>query len=231
MTGESRGTSSDPGATASDACAGVLTGSIAASGSVDANTPGSYTRSYTVSDGNGNSATKTRTVNVVDTQPPTLTVTGDNPMTVECHGTFSDPGATASDACAGVLTGSIAASGSVDANTPGSYTRSYTVSDGNGHSATKTRTVNVVDTQPPTVTVTGDNPMTVECHGTFSDPGATASDASAGVLTGSSARSGSVDANTPGRSAERRAGTDGNGHSATKTRTENVVDTKPAALP
>src|SRR5439155_2761127 len=116
------------------------------------------TLTLTVNNGSAQSSSTT-TVTFNDNEPPTLTVTGDNPMTVECHGTFSDPGATASDACAGVLTGSIAASGSVDANTPGSYTRSYTVSDGNGHSTTQTRTVHVVDTQPPTVTGTGDQPV------------------------------------------------------------------------
>src|SRR5206468_12298379 len=133
LTVECHGAFTDPGATASDVCAGNLTGSIVASGSVDANTVGSYTRSYTVGDGQGNSDTKTRTVNVVDTQAPSITVVGANPLTVECHGAFSDPGATASDVCAGNLTSSIAASGSVNANTLGSYTRSYTVSDGQGH--------------------------------------------------------------------------------------------------
>src|SRR5439155_24551871 len=172
-----------PGATASDVCAGDLTRSIAASGSVDANTVGSYTRTETVSDGHGHSDIKTRTVNVVDTQPPSITVVGANPLTVECHGTFTLPGATASDVCAGRLTGSIAASGSVDANTVGSYTRSYTVSVGYATSVRPTRTVNVVDTQAPSIAVVGANPLTVECHGTFTDPGATASDVCAGNLT------------------------------------------------
>src|SRR5206468_3840174 len=97
--------------------------------------------------------TKTRTVNVVDTQAPAITLTGNNPLTVECHGSFTDPGATASDVCAGSLTSAIQASGSVDANTVGSYTRTYTAADGNGHSYTKTRTVNVVDTQPPAINI------------------------------------------------------------------------------
>src|SRR5206468_851996 len=139
LTVPSRRTSDRSGATASDVCAGNLTSSIVASGSVDANTVGSYTRSYTVNDGQGHSDTQTRTVNVVDTQPPSITVVGANPLTVECHGTFTDPGATASDVCAGDLTSSIAASGSVDANTVGSYTRTYTVSDGHGNSDTKDR--------------------------------------------------------------------------------------------
>src|SRR5439155_629210 len=161
LTVECHGTFTNPGATASDVCAGDLTGAIVASGSVDANTVGSYSRTYTVSDGQGHSDIKTRTVNVVDTQPPSITVAGANPLTVECHGTFTDPGATASDVCAGDLTSSIAASGSVDANTVGSYTRTYTVTDGHGNSDTQTRTVNVVDTQPPRLTGLGAKPVAV----------------------------------------------------------------------
>src|SRR5438093_10097827 len=213
LTVECHGTFTDPGATASDLCAGNLTSSIAASGSVAANRVGGYTRSYMVSDGQGNSDTKTRTVNVVDTQAPSIAVVGANPLTVECHGPFTDPGATASDVCAGNLTSSIVASGSVDANTVGTYTRSYAVSDGQGHSDTQTRTVNVVDTQAPSITVVGPNPMTVECHGAFSDPGATASDVCAGNLTSSIAASGSVDANTVGSYTRSYTVSDGQGHS------------------
>src|SRR5207249_2162813 len=230
LTVECHGTFTDSGATASDVCAGNLTSSIAASGSVDANTVGSYTRSYTVSDGHGHSDTQTRTVNVVDTQAPSITVVGANPMTVECHGTFTDPGATASDVCAGDLTSSIAASGSVDANTVGSYTRSYTVSDGHGHSDTQTRTVNVVDTQAPSISLVGANPLTVECHGAFTDPGATASDVCAGNLTSSIASSGSVDANTVGSYTRSYTVSDGQGNSDTKTRTVNVVDTQAPSI-
>src|SRR5436309_698057 len=211
----------------SDACAGSLTSSIQASGSVDANTVGSYTRTYTVADGNGHSDTKTRTVNVVDTQAPKITLVGDDPLTVECHGSFTDPGATASDVCAGSLTSAIQASGSLDANTVGSYTLTYTVADGNGHSDTKTRTVNVVDTQPPTLTLLGDNPLTVECHGSFTDPGATASDACAGSLTSAIQASGSLDANTVGSYTRTYTVSDGQGHSDTKTRT--VKDRKSVA--
>src|SRR5436309_10317854 len=214
----------------SDACAGSLTSSIQASGSVDANTVGSYTRTYTVADGNGHSDTKTRTVNVVDTQAPKITLVGDDPLTVECHGSFTDPGATASDVCAGSLTSAIQASGSLDANTVGSYTRTYTVADGNGHSDTKTRTVNVVDTQPPTLTLLGDNPLTVECHGTFTDPGAAASDACAGNLTSAIQASGSLDANTVGKIGRASCRADGNGQADTKTRTVNVVDTQAPAI-
>ena len=53
-------------------------------------------------------------------------------------------------------------SGSVDANAPGAYTLTYSASDpSNNPAASKTRTVNVVDTTPPTITLNGASSMTV----------------------------------------------------------------------
>lgn len=71
-------------------------------------------------------------------------------MTVECHTSFTDPGATATDACAGSFAAT--PSGTVNVNAPGSYTITYNASDPAGNAATPvTRTVNVVDTTPPTI--------------------------------------------------------------------------------
>src|SRR6202022_3096066 len=109
---------SGPGATASDGCAGDLTSAITVGGSVNPNLVGSYTLTYSVSDGSHISTT-TRTVNVVDTIAPTITLNGPNPLTVECHTLFTDPGATASDGCAGNLTSAIIVGGSVNANAVG----------------------------------------------------------------------------------------------------------------
>jgi len=77
---------------------------------------------------------------------------------VECHGGFTDPGATAFDACAGSV--DVSVSGSVNANDPGSYTLTYTADDGNGNTNSTTRTVNVVDTTPPSITQCA-SPMTL----------------------------------------------------------------------
>ncbi|HVS80565.1 MAG TPA: immunoglobulin-like domain-containing protein [Pyrinomonadaceae bacterium] len=172
MTVECHTSFTDPGATANDSCAGPV--SVTASGSVNANAVGTYTITYSATDG-PNTATATRTVQVVDTTKPTLTLSGANPMTIECHTGFTDPGATASDTCAGDLTGAIVVSGSVNPNAFGDYTLTYSVSDGS-NTQTATRIVHVVDTTPPTITVNGANPMTVECHTSFTDPGATAHD-------------------------------------------------------
>jgi Domain of unknown function (DUF5011)/Regulator of chromosome condensation (RCC1) repeat/HYR domain len=59
--------------------------------------------SWTVTDTSGNSVNGTQTVTVVDTIPPVVTLTGAAAMTVECHSGFVDPGARATDACAGAL--------------------------------------------------------------------------------------------------------------------------------
>src|SRR5439155_7781831 len=108
--------------------------------------------------------------------PPLLTVQGANPMTNECHGVLVDPGATASDDCAGSRP--VTTNSTVNANAPGVYQISYSASDGNGNSATNTRTVYVVDTTPPVITLNGSASVTVECHlGTYYEQGASVSDA------------------------------------------------------
>ncbi|MEI6516844.1 MAG: hypothetical protein WCO77_12795, partial [bacterium] len=54
---------------------------------------GVYTVRYNVNDGNGNSALEvTRTVNVVDTTKPVITLLGASPVTVECRGSYTDAG-------------------------------------------------------------------------------------------------------------------------------------------
>jgi uncharacterized repeat protein (TIGR01451 family) len=139
----------DPGATATTACGTPI--SFTVTGTFDMHTPGTYVLTYTATDGSA-SASVQRTVTITaDNTAPTITLNGANPLTVECHGTFHDPGATAHDACAGDFAAT--ASGSVDPNTPGTYTITYNATDPSGHAATPvTRTVNVVDTTPPTIT-------------------------------------------------------------------------------
>ena len=141
---------SDAGATATDSYDGDLTSSIATNNNVDSNTVGSYTVTYTVTDSSGNTATASRTVNVVDTTAPVITISGANPVDVDLGTTYNDAGASATDANDGDLTSSITVSSNVDTNTVGTYTVTYTVSDAAGNQATETRTVNVVDNNNPT---------------------------------------------------------------------------------
>ena len=102
---------------------------------------GTYT--LLVSNNVGN-ASAIASVTVLDTTPPVITLNGPNPMTVECHSTFADAGATALDACAGPV--AVVTTGSVNPNAAGTYTLTYTANDGSGNLANTNRTVNVVDT-------------------------------------------------------------------------------------
>jgi hypothetical protein len=224
MTVECHTTYTEPGATAHDTCAGDF--AATPSGNVNVNTPGSYTITYNASDLSGNAATPvTRTVNVVDTTAPTINLAGSNPMTVECHTTYTEPGATAHDTCAGDFAAT--PSGNVNVNTPGSYTITYNASDLSGNAATPvTRTVNVRDTSAPAITIIGDNPATVICHTSYTDAGATALDACAGVLTATP--SGIVNVNAVGPYTITYTATDPAGNTSTATRTVNVTNVAPS---
>src|SRR5207247_6474858 len=97
----------------------------------------------------GNAGTNTRTVYIVDTTRPVVTVLGGNPLTNECHAAFTDPGATANDTCAGSL--GVVTNNTVNPNTPGIYTIGYSATDTSGNAGTNTRTVYIVDTTPPSL--------------------------------------------------------------------------------
>lgn len=227
----------DPGASAGDDCDGAepVTSSISGPGgatSVNTTVPGEYTVTYTATDGT-HSATATRTVLVgsfsedevdqpaTSNTPPTVTLIGAAEITIECGTPFTDPGATA-EVCGGSI--AVTTTGTVDIHTPGVYSITYSAT-ANGFTTEKTRTVTVeADNTAPTITLDGANPMTVECHTTFTDPGAVAHDACAGDFPATA--SGSVNANVVGTYTLTYNATDPSGHAATPvTRTVNVVDT------
>ena len=155
-----------------------------------------------------------------DNVPPVITINGSNPATVELGTTYTDAGATANDEFHGATP--VTSSGTVDTNTVGSYTITYTATDKDGNTATATRTVNVVDTTAPVVTVTGDNPATTELGDTYTDAGATATDASGTVEV---VTTGTVDTDTVGEYTLTYTSTDASGNAGTATRTVNVTDT------
>jgi len=84
------------------------------------------------------------------TTPPVLTLLGDNPLTFEAAATYTDPGATATDNAAGNIT-PVITSNTVVSNVPGSYQVTWTATDAGGLIDSETRTVNVVDTTPPSI--------------------------------------------------------------------------------
>jgi hypothetical protein len=217
----------DPGARANDVCDGDLTSAIVRSGSVNPNVLGNYSLTYRVTDPQGQSATPvSRSVSVRDTQAPAVTVAGPLSVAVECGSSYTDPGATASDACAGAL--SVVATGTVNPTTPGNYSVSYSATDPSGNRGTSavSRSVTVADNAPPVLALNGPAVQSLECGSPYADPGATANDACFGDLTGSIVRSGSVNSGAVGSYALAYNVTDGAGLSApTVARTVNVADT------
>ena len=109
---------------------------------VNINSEGSYTITYTATDASNNSTQKTRTV-IVDGTQPTLTLNGANPYYHTKGQAFDmetmpvNPPYTASDTN-GVT---VVTSGTVDINTEGTYTITYTATDNAGNQTVKTRTV------------------------------------------------------------------------------------------
>ncbi|WP_274365625.1 immunoglobulin-like domain-containing protein [Paenibacillus thermotolerans] len=132
----------DAGAIAQDDIDGDLTNQISVTGSVFTEQLGSYVIRYNVSDSTGNSAEEqTRTVHVVDTTRPIITLLGDNQYVISQGGAFTDPGATASDNFDGDLTDRIVITGEVDSTKPGTYVLRYSVSDGSGNAADRVERV------------------------------------------------------------------------------------------
>ena len=100
-----------------------------------------------------------RTVNVVDTTVPIITLLGSNPQIIEVGTAYAELGATATDNYDGDITASIVIDATaVNTSVLGSYFVTYNVTDSEGNAATQvTRTVTVVDTTAPVITLVGAN--------------------------------------------------------------------------
>jgi hypothetical protein len=222
----------DPGVLAVDACAGDLSGSVIRWGLVDTGTPGDYPVQYALEDDSGNAARPVyRTFHVVDDFPPVITLNGDAAMVVDCHGVFTDPGAVAMDACEGDVSGSIVLTGSVDTETPGTYTLTYAAVDAAGNAAEKVlRQVVVEDQTVPVVTLLGEASITLGCGEVYADAGATAEDACDGDLSSAIKTYNSVDTAVAGDYLVVYTASDAAGNIASATRTVTVADTTPPVI-
>lgn len=91
-------------------------------------------------------ATNNAILTVQDTTPPVITLMGGNPFYLNLGIPFTDPGAVASDACAGTV--AVVSIGTVNINVVGTNTITYTAADGNGNTNTVVRAVIVSDPTP-----------------------------------------------------------------------------------
>ncbi|PID99033.1 hypothetical protein CSA80_02865 [Candidatus Saccharibacteria bacterium] len=95
---------------------------------------------FTITDPAGNATAVSYTVGNIDKQDPVITLNGSNPQTVPQGSPYNEANATCTDntSC------SVTISGSVDTNTTGNYTVTYTATDPAGNSTAITRTVQVL---------------------------------------------------------------------------------------
>ncbi|WP_199438531.1 immunoglobulin-like domain-containing protein [Vibrio owensii] len=206
------------GALANDDVDGPLEVSI--SGVVDVNVLGRYEVTYTAQDKSGNSSTAIRTVEVIDSIPPTVALTGDSIVIVELGGVYNELGATALDNTGSDL--AVVISGSVDTNTVGNYQITYYAEDEAGNGVTSTRTVQVVDRTAPVIVLVGGSVIQHALGSDFVDPGVSATDnydSSVEVTIG-----GSVDTSVLGTYTLSYTGVDSSGNETTVTRDVVVSD-------
>jgi hypothetical protein len=78
---------------------------------------------------------------VIDINPPSLSLKGANPLSIDLNTPFTDPGATAQDDIDGDISNLITQTNDVDINTAGCYGQSYQAVDAAGNVSTSIRTV------------------------------------------------------------------------------------------
>ncbi|HEU4617935.1 MAG TPA: putative Ig domain-containing protein [Gammaproteobacteria bacterium] len=116
---------------------GAAAGKFNGDDRVDVAVAGADVLAVFFNDGHGN-------LGLGDVDAPTLSLNGEQTVTVTIGAQYTDAGATASDALDGDLTSKIKVTNPVDTNVIGAYTVSYDVVDSSGNAApTLQRTVNV----------------------------------------------------------------------------------------
>jgi|GEM_PF-1424349 len=177
-------------ATASDNIDGDLTANIVIGGdTVDVDSIGSYAITYRVTDAANNVRAVTRIVNVVavpDITIPTITLIGSATVEIAQGTIYDEQGATANDIRDGDISDNVVVGGdAVDADTIGTYSVTYNVSDEADNEAIEvTRTINVIaDTTLPVITLIGSATVNIEKGTPYVDEGATANDNKDGDIT------------------------------------------------
>ena len=144
-------------------------GSFSWDTSVDDISPGLYHIVVTATDGDGRSNDMVFHVMVNHDPAPVIAVHGANPLSVEYGSMYTDPSAICFDTPDGIRF--VTKSGSVDTNTPGRYTITYTCTDTAGHGAFATRTVIVEHPNyAPDLDISGSNELLTHTLNFFRDP-------------------------------------------------------------
>ena len=154
--------------------------------------------------------------NTLDT-PPVITLNGTNPQTIELGSGYTELGATTNDGS------EITIDTTEFIDEIGTYSIYYDSTDTAGNNAIRIiRTVNIVDTTPPLITLNGANPQTIELGSGYTELGATTNDGSSVTINSDEFR------DTIGTYSIYYDSTDTAGNNATQAiRTVNVIVTTP----
>lgn len=147
-------------------------------GQVNSEKTGTYTEKYYVKF-LWKKTEVTKTVNVVDTAAPVLTLKGDPEIEVEDINNFKDPGYTAEDNYDGDITDRVKVTLSeimVGEDGENIVTATYTVSDSAGNTAKQHRFIRVADRTPPEIKILGSAHVTLKKGDKYEEKGAEATD-------------------------------------------------------
>ena len=118
---------------------------VTTSNDIDNTKVGSYSYTYKVTYKKISKEIQ-RTINVVDEEPPTITLNGRNDLIIVKGSKYTELGAKATDKYDGDIT-DINISGEVNTNEVGTYQLVYTAKDSSNNEANAIRTINVVDSK------------------------------------------------------------------------------------
>ena len=143
----------EKGVTATDNLEGDISSKYTRTGYLDVNTVGYYTLTYSVSDLYGNiSLPVQRVVQVeVNQSGPTITLKGKDTVIVGVNNAYSDQGTIALDNVGNDISNLVTLNSNVNPNVIGTDSVIYSITDAFGFTATKKRTVMVVDTTAPVI--------------------------------------------------------------------------------
>ncbi|MBT5378586.1 MAG: DUF5011 domain-containing protein, partial [Opitutae bacterium] len=150
----------------------------------DTTNPGAYSLLYTVTDSSGNTSQAFRKVVVEeDVSAPVITLIGKTEVTHEAGEEYQDNGAFVSTADGEPLLNEGLKTETDLASLPGTYSFTYTFTDEKGSVAIPVmRSIKVIDTSGPVITLVGASPITLPRGEVYDDPGALAEDNVDGIV-------------------------------------------------
>jgi hypothetical protein len=199
--------------TATDNCAGTITGTHNAT--LPITSQGTTVVTWTYNDGNGNTITQNQNVIIDDSTGPIANVVTLADITSQCS-VASLTAPTATDNCAGTITGTHNVT--LPITTQGTTVVTWTYDDGNGNTTTQNQNVIIDDNTGPIANVVTLADITGQCS-VASLTAPTATDNCAGTITGT--HNATLPITTQGTTVVTWTYDDGNGN--TTTQNQNVI--------